>query len=100
MEPRIARGRARVVFGDWQHVKCESCGDVNREGSQFCARCGSVLVPFCKVCELEQRSDALFCDRCGERLPEPKNVQNLFQRLAPRDGSDRPDGSGSSGLAS
>ena len=53
---------------------CSVCGEANRDGARFCARCGQRLLARCTTCDSELPDSAWFCDSCGapvaDRLPD------------------------------
>ena len=49
-------------------MRCDACGNENREGSRFCDRCGSPLALGCPACGEPNRGDAAFCAACGASL--------------------------------
>jgi class 3 adenylate cyclase/tetratricopeptide (TPR) repeat protein len=55
-------------------LDCRACGEANRDGARFCARCGQRLLARCTTCDSELPDSARFCDACGapvaDRLPD------------------------------
>ncbi|MBI4611197.1 MAG: AAA family ATPase [Candidatus Rokubacteria bacterium] len=49
-------------------MKCQACGQDNREGARFCDACGQPLEVRCPACTQSVRSGARFCDSCGAAL--------------------------------
>ena len=49
-------------------MKCSNCQSNNREGAQFCSRCGKELGFTCRYCQGSCPPGALFCDHCGQSL--------------------------------
>jgi len=54
-------------------MKCPSCGHENREGAEFCGRCGQSLQAelVCSQCGHANPQENHFCDKCGQSLTEP-----------------------------
>jgi predicted ATPase/class 3 adenylate cyclase len=44
---------------------CPECQTSNREGANFCRRCGRLLVDHCPRCRIELLPDSDFCDHCA-----------------------------------
>ncbi len=44
---------------------CPECQTSNREGANFCRRCGRLLVDHCPRCRTSLLPDSDFCDHCG-----------------------------------
>ncbi len=44
---------------------CPECQTSNREGANFCRRCGKLLVDHCPRCRVSVLADSDFCDQCG-----------------------------------
>ncbi len=44
---------------------CPECHTSNREGANFCRRCGHLLVDHCPRCHVLLLSDSDYCDHCG-----------------------------------
>ncbi|MDR0843507.1 MAG: zinc ribbon domain-containing protein [Acidobacteriota bacterium] len=61
--------RAREAAG--AATRCQSCGNQNPEGTQFCQECGTKLgapaKAFCTSCGAELTAGARFCGACGTR---------------------------------
>ena len=51
-------------------MQCPKCQCENREGANFCSKCGSALEKVCPKCQHHNEPDALFCDECGAKLTE------------------------------
>ncbi len=55
-------------------MRCEGCGNDNREGVRFCEQCGIPLAarqpagPTCPSCGTAARPDIRFCEQCGTPL--------------------------------
>lgn len=54
-------------------IECPNCGERNREGAQFCNRCGrpiATLSPklICAGCDAPNPADGRFCNTCGRPL--------------------------------
>ncbi|UCG26104.1 MAG: AAA family ATPase [Chloroflexota bacterium] len=47
---------------------CPECQTSNREGANFCRRCGRLLVEHCPRCRISLLPDSDFCDNCGRPL--------------------------------
>ena len=52
-------------------MQCPQCQAENREGRQFCAKCGAPLVIVCPSCGFSNEPDEAFCGGCGQRLGTP-----------------------------
>ncbi len=52
---------------------CSECQTANREGANFCRRCGHLLGDLCPRCDTSLLPDSDFCDHCG--LPLAPAVQ-------------------------
>lgn len=54
-------------------MKCPNCGYENREGAEFCGRCGQPLrlELVCPQCGHTNPPDNSFCDKCGHSLAQP-----------------------------
>jgi class 3 adenylate cyclase/tetratricopeptide (TPR) repeat protein len=85
-------------------LRCDACGFENRQGVNFCTRCGNSLVSVCPGCRLKVVSGDLYCGGCGHSLsnvmgqtsvaqptpsssalqgdPERKNVTVLFADIS------------------
>ncbi|UCC17097.1 MAG: protein kinase, partial [Dehalococcoidales bacterium] len=57
-------------------MKCPHCQAENREGAEFCRKCGKSLVTelICTQCGHTNLADSTFCDKCGQPLNEPVTV--------------------------
>ena len=51
-------------------MKCAECGQDNREGRAFCAKCGAPLSLSCPACGFVNEAEDTFCGGCGARLGE------------------------------
>ncbi|MBX3013603.1 MAG: protein kinase [Caldilineaceae bacterium] len=49
---------------------CPGCNGLNRRGAKFCVACGRALVQKCLHCQQENRRQARHCTRCGAPLAE------------------------------
>ncbi len=57
-------------------VSCKDCGNLNPEGSTFCAKCGaalkvndsSMMTVACQRCENMNVEGSSFCSKCGSAL--------------------------------
>lgn len=52
-------------------MKCNKCGELNKEGAKFCCSCGEKLEPkkvFCTECGSEVERGSLFCASCGNKI--------------------------------
>ena len=49
-------------------MKCPKCQAENREGAEFCGKCGTKLEVTCPECNSVNPSDNRFCDKCGHDL--------------------------------
>lgn len=54
-------------------MKCPHCSAENREGAEFCRKCGKSLITelICAHCGHVNLVDSTFCDKCGQSLTEP-----------------------------
>ena len=51
--------------------KCNSCGEINKDNSQFCIKCGKQLsnfTPLCPNCKSIITPDDVFCNKCGKSI--------------------------------
>ena len=51
-------------------MKCPKCQFENRDGANFCKKCGIKLELTCPSCGHPYEQDSPFCDECGQRLAE------------------------------
>ena len=49
-------------------VECESCGEGNPKGSNFCLECGKPIAATCASCGESLPAKARFCNACGEKV--------------------------------
>ena len=51
-------------------MECPKCGTNNRDGAQYCKKCGQSLQAelVCKNCQHPNSPDSAFCERCGQPL--------------------------------
>ncbi len=49
-------------------VACESCGEANPKGSNFCLECGKPIAATCASCGESLPAEARFCNACGEKV--------------------------------
>ena len=49
-------------------MKCPKCQAENREGAEFCGKCGVSLQVVCPECHTANPPGNSFCDRCGHAL--------------------------------
>ena len=53
-------------------VACQKCGNMNTEGSSFCAKCGTALKVngevICQKCASKNITGSAFCLKCGSSL--------------------------------
>jgi class 3 adenylate cyclase len=49
-------------------MECANCRTQNRNGVQFCERCGTKLERRCPACSATVPPDAAFCGACGQNL--------------------------------
>lgn len=58
-------------------MRCEGCGNDNREGVRFCEQCGTPLAarqppgPTCPSCGAPNREGVTYCEQCGTMLTPP-----------------------------
>jgi len=55
-------------------MKCPQCQVDNKEGANFCGKCGSKLFFVCSQCGSENYPENSFCNECGQNLIEPKEA--------------------------
>jgi hypothetical protein len=51
-------------------MECANCRTQNRNGVQFCERCGTKLERRCPACRATVPLDAVFCGACGHNLAD------------------------------
>jgi hypothetical protein len=49
-------------------MRCGKCGNDNREGRKFCAKCGGPLARLCPKCGASNEPGEDFCGDCGGAL--------------------------------
>jgi ribosomal protein L40E len=52
-------------------LNCPECQFENREGANFCLKCGEKLELKCPQCGKALPFEAMFCDECGYKLSLP-----------------------------
>src|SRR6201987_1654782 len=62
-------------------MRCGNCGDDNREGRKFCAKCGSPLARRCPQCSASNEPGEDFCGECGGALAS--NIQSTYAKTLP-----------------
>ncbi len=60
-----AAKRKQKLEGD---IACESCGEANPKGSNFCLECGKPIAATCASCGESLPAKARFCNACGEKV--------------------------------
>jgi class 3 adenylate cyclase/tetratricopeptide (TPR) repeat protein len=55
-------------------MQCPKCQFENREGANFCKKCGDKLELKCPSCGCLYQSDSIFCDGCGYALKKNKGI--------------------------
>jgi len=55
-------------------MQCPKCQFENREGANFCKKCGDRLEFKCPSCGCLYQSDSIFCDGCGHALKKSKET--------------------------
>jgi class 3 adenylate cyclase len=65
-------------------MHCSKCGNDNREGRKFCAKCGASLSRPCPHCNASNQPGEDFCGECGTALVEAAPV------LAPKASTSKP----------
>jgi class 3 adenylate cyclase/tetratricopeptide (TPR) repeat protein len=75
-------------------MKCRECQFENREGARFCKECGSEIKQVCPKCGNMIDPDSKFCDVCGQSLtlplePSPRDLSfddklDKIQRYLPK----------------
>ncbi len=61
---------------------CPSCQAQNREGAQFCRKCGTRFDVACPACGAEVGAGSKFCDTCGAVLPVVPTLTPIQFRFA------------------
>src|SRR3984893_4068606 len=64
-----------------RRMRCSKCGEENREGRKFCARCGSPLARRCPQCSASNEPGEDFCGEGGGALPG--NAQAVSAKAPP-----------------
>jgi class 3 adenylate cyclase/tetratricopeptide (TPR) repeat protein len=64
-------------------MECSACGHSNRDGANFCSKCGGSLAPVCPSCGADVEADANFCDVCGASLSVATEVDASPAVVAP-----------------
>src|SRR5689334_17808701 len=49
-------------------MQCPACGEANRPGRLYCARCGASITIACGACGGRNEAGEQFCGQCGRRL--------------------------------
>jgi len=49
-------------------MRCAGCGQENREGRKFCARCGARLAAACPAWGRPNEPGESFCGECGAEI--------------------------------
>ena len=51
-------------------MKCRQCNHENKDGAQFCVKCGAPIATGhrCRACGAESKPGANFCKKCGQTL--------------------------------
>ncbi|MBF0163109.1 MAG: tetratricopeptide repeat protein [Magnetococcales bacterium] len=52
-------------------MNCSQCQLDNRQGVNYCTRCGSPLIAVCSHCRAPRALEDIYCGECGIRLPAP-----------------------------
>ena len=55
-------------------MRCSKCGNDNREGRKFCAKCAAPLSRSCPQCGALNEPGEDFCGECGTALLPPQSV--------------------------
>ena len=65
-------------------MQCSRCQHENRQGRQFCAKCGAALAVPCPSCGFSNEPGEEFCGGCGKAVallvgaPEPKSTSQTY----------------------
>jgi ABC transport system ATP-binding/permease protein len=82
------------------HLRCPTCGDLNRQGAHYCSRCGDALQPggaaapassdktqtmvtSCAHCGVPLRPGQKFCPNCGTAVPADLSADAVAAARAP-----------------
>ena len=63
-----AKKAARQKQKQELELECESCGEGNPKGSNFCLECGKPFAARCASCGENLAAKARFCNACGEKV--------------------------------
>lgn len=59
-------------------MKCNKCGELNKDNAKFCASCGEKLEikkVFCTECGKELENGSIFCEACGSKQKVEKGLK-------------------------
>ncbi len=64
-----------TIWSPWHQtggtqLRCNACGEENREGRRFCAQCGGSLASACPSCGAANEPGERFCGDCGKPMTE------------------------------
>lgn len=65
-------------------MKCNKCGELNKDNAKFCASCGAkinIKKVFCIECGKELESGSTFCENCGTKQENKKGVKLNFKNI-------------------
>ena len=67
-------------------MKCPHCQTENREGAEFCRKCGKSLQAniVCPQCGHVNLSDSAFCEKCAQSLAEKAPVPTPSAKPSPQ----------------
>lgn len=63
--------------------KCNACGEINKDNTKFCIKCGeqfSNFTPLCPDCKNVVTPDDVFCNKCGKRIIESDSKQEAVKK--------------------
>lgn len=64
--------------------KCNACGEVNKDNTKFCVKCGEQFTNFtllCPDCKGVITPDDVFCNKCGKRIIESDLKQEVAKKV-------------------
>ena len=65
-------------------MSCPSCGFENREGMNFCGKCGRLLKPRCLQCNFENPASFVFWFTEGCDTQDLKDAKALWEERSER----------------
>lgn len=63
--------------------KCNACGEINKDNTKFCIKCGkqfSNFTPLCPDCEGVITPDDVFCNKCGRKIIESDSKKETAKK--------------------